>query len=312
LTSWLKIGYFTASQEAAPDYWLKRTWVSDGPGRSSSRWRTHDKPRRGQTYPPFGPQYEVGDLLVIYITKRGVCPAILEVVSEPRWDPAWVDTESERGEGKRWGVVTEVQGKWAMSLDTAPSLEDIGVPAVAIQRKGHISLEDWQYEQAERWIAKDRNLAASQGEKTASLNVPIEEGSVEGYEVTPPATVSRAIPREVVLVRDYGAFFEAKGEDVTRNKVLPPGASHALYSDLFNVTKGHLIEAKAGTTRGDIRMAIGQIADYGRFVSPVERRAVLLEAKPHPDLLDLLKSQGIAAIWRASKGFADNADGTFT
>src|SRR5881275_2836217 len=100
MASWLKLGYFTDAQEAGPAYWLGRSWVSDGPGRSSTRWRGRRKPRRGQKYPPFGPRYNVGDRLVIYITRRGVCPAILEVVEEPEWDPGRVDDEARRGEGE--------------------------------------------------------------------------------------------------------------------------------------------------------------------------------------------------------------------
>jgi hypothetical protein len=88
MASWLKRGYFTAAPEADPNYWLERTWVSDSPGRASPRWRQRPRPRTGKVYPPFGPRYRVGDRLVVYITGRGVCPAILEVVGEPTWNPA--------------------------------------------------------------------------------------------------------------------------------------------------------------------------------------------------------------------------------
>ncbi|MGI8660610.1 MAG: hypothetical protein ACR2LH_06190 [Thermoleophilaceae bacterium] len=59
-------------------------------------------------------------------------------------------------------------------------------------------------------------------------------------------------------------------------------------------------------------MAIGQLADYGRVVPDAGRRAVLLEAKPYPDLLDLLNSQDIAVVWRTGEAFSDNAEGDFT
>ncbi len=311
MKTWLKIGYFTDSQEASPDYWLERTWVSDGPGRASPRWRTHDRPTQDQEYPPFGPQYEVGDRLVLYITERGKCPAILEVVAAPRWDPGWVD-EAHPGEGERWGVVTDVKGIWSMGLDGAPDLQDIGVAPASIQRKGHVSLEDWQYALAESLIGGKTAGGKSKPPAPTSVDVPVEAGNVEGYEVMPAPDVKRAVRRESMLVRDYSDFLKAKGDKVSRNKLSPPGASHPLYSDLFNETRGHLIEAKAGTSRGDIRMAIGQLADYARFIDPVKRRAVLLEAKPHPDLLALLSSQDIAVIWRSSTGFADNAGGEFT
>lgn len=263
-------------------------------------------------YPPYGPRYKVGDRLVVYITGAGVCPAILEVTGEPRWDPDHHDREGKRGEGDQWGVITPVRGVHAVRLDEAPDLEDIGVATAAVMRKGHIAIEDWQYAQALRLIGKVRARGSSGPGGVRSMDVPIEEGEVEGYDVSPPATIKRAKRREARLVRDFRAFLEAQGDEVSRKKCLPPRASHPLYSDLFNRTRGHLIEAKASRSRGDIRMAIGQLADYTRFVQGVTRRAVLLEAKPHPDLLALLRSQSIGAIWRVGGGFTDDAGGNFT
>jgi hypothetical protein len=308
---WLKIGYFTESQEAAAGYWLKRDWVSDSPGRSSPWWDTFDRPRRGQTYPPHGPQYEVGDRLVIYITERAVCPAILEVVAEPRWDPGWVDARSDgRREGTEWAVVTDVRGLWSVKLADAPPIEDIGVAKARVQRHGHISLSEEEYEAAERLIAKP-HTRKRRARKTRVARVPLESGEVEEYEITRPETDGRARRREARLVRDFGAFLGAQGDDVVRNKLMPQGSSHSLYSDLFNVTRNQLVEAKAGLGRGDIRMAIGQLADYGRFFPSVTQRAVLLDAKPQTDLMELLASQGIYAIWRNGEGFVDNAGGQF-
>lgn len=308
MASWLKLGYFTDAFEA--DYWLGRRWVSDGPGRASSRWGNGRRPRRGQKYPPFGPQYKIGDRLVIYVTGRGLCPAILEVTAEPQWDPDRVDDEAKQGDGETWGVLTEVQVVYSVGLDKAPPLQDIGVAAASVRRKGHMAIEDWQHAEAERLIGGARARRA-QRRRTAVSDVPIEEGEVEGYDVTRAATVRRAMRRESRLVRDYHAFLEHQGDEVSRKKVLPESASHPLYSDVFNKTRGQLIEAKADTTRNEIRMAIGQLADYGRLIPDAARRAVLLEKKPHPDLLDLLNSQDIAAIWRAGTGFTDNASGEF-
>jgi hypothetical protein len=307
---WLKLGYFTNAQEGLPNYWLKRTWVSDGPGRDSPRWATLRKPRKGDLYPPFSPQYEIGDLLVVYVTGLQVCPAILEVVAEPRWDPAWVDAHAKQGESKQWGVVTDVKGLWELPLDKAPHLDEIHVANSSIQRQGHVELKDWQYEEAERLIAK-RKRRKPAVPKAKSVNVPVEAGHVEGYEVTHRATVQRAERREARLVRDYQKSLEAKGDEVARKKLLPSDQTRPLFSDVFNVTRGQLIEAKASGDRGDIRMAIGQLADYGRFVPPKSSRAVLLEVKPHRDLLELLKTQKIAVIWRRGENFVDNAGGKF-
>jgi hypothetical protein len=50
-------------------------------------------------------------------------------------------------------------------------------------------------------------------------------------------------------------------------------------------------------------MAIGQLLDYSRWVKP-KHQAVLLEARPHPDLVVLLRTCGVAVIWRTVDGFA--------
>jgi hypothetical protein len=61
-----------------------------------------------------------------------------------------------------------------------------------------------------------------------------------------------------------------------------------------------------------VRMAIGQLADYTRFIQPPPRRAVLLDARPPSDLNDLLHRQEIAAIWPDEQRFTDDAGGEFT
>ncbi len=80
-------------------------------------------------------------------------------------------------------------------------------------------------------------------------------------------------------------------------------------NDVINCTRRALVEAKQASTREHIRTAIGQILDYQRFWK-AKHRAVLLPDMPDPDLLKLLDSAAINAIWRDGKGgFADNANG---
>jgi hypothetical protein len=50
-------------------------------------------------------------------------------------------------------------------------------------------------------------------------------------------------------------------------------------------------------------MAIGQLHDYRRFTTPGTRLAVLVPEKPRADLLDLLQSADVAAIWRDGVNF---------
>jgi hypothetical protein len=50
-------------------------------------------------------------------------------------------------------------------------------------------------------------------------------------------------------------------------------------------------------------MAIGQLMDYRRFTPSETRVAVLIPEKPRTDLLALLESAGVHAIWPAGDGF---------
>lgn len=71
-----------------------------------------------------------------------------------------------------------------------------------------------------------------------------------------------------------------------------------LRADLFLYDESVLIEAKATTARSAIRTAIGQLLDYARFFTP-ERPAlaILTPTRPPDDMLELLGSLGIGAIW---------------
>jgi hypothetical protein len=235
----------------------------------------------------------------MYLTGPKKCPAILEVVREPYWDPDRVDREGgEPAEGDRWGVVTEVRGVAALPIDQAPAPELFDIVPRSLGQKGHVALEDWQYEQAERLITGSR---PKRRRRRTSREIPIESSHVEGYDVTSSGEVLRAVRRESRLVREYVRTLDAQGDSVLSHRLTPPDTEITLRTDVFNSTRNQLVEAKAGRGRGDIRMAIGQLADYARFLDGNPDRAVLLEAKPQPDLIELLLSQGISVIWREGR-----------
>jgi hypothetical protein len=208
-------------------------------------------------------------------------------------------------------VVTKIKALWALPLDRAPEVESIGVAKSSLSSKGHVAIEEWQYEEAERLRGRPGGRKPRRSRRCSSRDVPVEEGEIEGYEVISAQGVRRARRREAQLVHDFQTFLEAQGDTIKRKELRPPGTTHALHNDIFNKTRNQLIEAKASRTRGDIRMAIGQLADYARFVKGSPRQAVLLQAKPHPDLLHLLRSQGIGTIWRSGETFQDDASGEF-
>jgi hypothetical protein len=133
-------------------------------------------------------------------------------------------------------------------------------------------------------------------------DVPIERRFREETTVRSERQVREVERRENELVEEYASHLAAKRLRVRRKKIRVRGESAYLFNDIFVARRNQMIEAKGAGTREDIRMAIGQIADYGRFVNPPPATAVLLRERPHTDLEALLDSQGIAAIWRGRDG----------
>jgi hypothetical protein len=143
--------------------------------------------------------------------------------------------------------------------------------------------------------------------------VPVEEQWTERVFIAPSHEEREAERREQRLVKSFEAHLRRKGHDVFRLKILPSGEAKPLFCDLRDETADTLVEAKGSVTREAIRMAIGQLADYGRFAGDGTAAAVLVPEKPRPDLLALLETQGIGAIWPMPDGsFTDTAEGTLS
>lgn len=118
--------------------------------------------------------------------------------------------------------------------------------------------------------------------------------------------------RERRLVRDYQRYMDRKKARLRPYAIRFPD-ENTIACDLYDKRLGNLIEAKSTVCRNSVRMAIGQLADYSRFI-PAIKRAVLLPYEPSEDLKELLNSQSIYTIWQTEAGkFADNsADSRFT
>lgn len=107
--------------------------------------------------------------------------------------------------------------------------------------------------------------------------------------------------RESALQARYLRFLEGQGHTVCRQMIVVPGESSALYTDVFDVTTGELVEVKADNGRMTIRAALGQVLDYARYV-PHTSKAVLVPREPLVDLVDLLLRFGVAVVWEEASG----------
>lgn len=149
-------------------------------------------------------------------------------------------------------------------------------------------------------------------EGQAVTEVPIENLWTEKAFVAPSQEEYEAERREQALVRDFEAHLLKKRREVCRLKIVPPGERKPIFCDLYDKTENVLVEAKGSVTRGAVRMALGQLADYKRFVPTAPRLALLVPEEPRADLRALLDSEGVELIWRTDSGYTDSADGALS
>lgn len=133
--------------------------------------------------------------------------------------------------------------------------------------------------------------------QAATEKVPLERHNVAAFFTTGSGPVT-AEKREQALVEHFTEKLTTRGHTLSRWKITPPETTKPLYSDLYDETTGILYEAKATSTRNHVRLGLGQILDYMRH-TPAEVKAfsLLLPAEPHWDLLNLLRSQNVGAVW---------------
>ena len=111
--------------------------------------------------------------------------------------------------------------------------------------------------------------------------------------------------KESKLLKDYIDYRDKENLALLTSKkinVKGESAKTILKVDGWVEEERLLIEAKSSCTRNSIRLAIGQLLDYQRFVNP-ERMAILLPDKPKQDLCDLLQSLDIQLIYKDKNTF---------
>lgn len=134
-------------------------------------------------------------------------------------------------------------------------------------------------------------------------DVTPEEHHTERYYLDRSREPTEAERREARLLQDYIQSCRGKGHKLVRHRITIPGEAKPLFTDLHDATANVLIEAKGTVTREAIRMAIGQLLDYQRWISPSPQLAVLLPERPREDLVQLLAASKVALIYREDREF---------
>lgn len=153
-------------------------------------------------------------------------------------------------------------------------------------------------------VAAEMSPAAPDSQTASSpitRDVPMETHVAETFQTEPRREPTVAERREADLVGRYTAWLNATGSTVTRKEIRLPDLGHALYTDLFDHARSELVEAKSSASRHYVRLAIGQLLDYARYVDH-ESRAVLLPSDPGAELVELLHSIKIACVYETTSG----------
>lgn len=111
------------------------------------------------------------------------------------------------------------------------------------------------------------------------------------------------LQKEAQLTTRFQAYLEQRDSKVKRYRIVPAGSSVALFTDIADTTHNIVYEAKGSADRMSVRLALGQILDYGRYVRG-SRLAVLLPDIPAADLVELVESLDVGCV-------VESADGKF-
>jgi hypothetical protein len=142
----------------------------------------------------------------------------------------------------------------------------------------------------------------------AAAGAKVEEVSVEAV---PEAVVTSeraefertgsvaAVQKEAAMTARFGAYLESFGREVKRYKIKTPTGT--FFTDTADVTTEVLYEAKGTAERMSVRLALGQVLDYGRYVKD-SALAVLLPEPPAADLVELLENHNVGCVVEGDPG----------
>lgn len=235
--------------------------------------------------------------------------------SESKWEN---NASFERADMVREGLLEAGgDGHWVLTSQGMRQAQQLTkqltlIDELSIDNRGYANLRAGQMmldTDSETSAAEDSQEAATLEQiddvpfEALAAAVSLEKANAFGYGIG-NIDATTAVRQEAQLVQRFVAYLEDCGHQVGRFRIQPPGESTSLYTDIFDVTDGCLYEAKASSTREAVRMAIGQLLDYSRHISPPPRLAILLPGLPTSDLLALLKLYKIVCVSDAgSEGF---------
>jgi hypothetical protein len=122
--------------------------------------------------------------------------------------------------------------------------------------------------------------------------VPVTTTNTESSEVKRSVS-GPVLQKEAQLTRRFQKYLEAHQREVRQYRI--PVGSTTLQNDLADITDNVLYEAKGSAERMSVRLALGQVLDYGRYIAG-SRLAVLLPEAPAADLVQLLQLHDVGCV----------------
>lgn len=139
------------------------------------------------------------------------------------------------------------------------------------------------------------------GELKGKAVVPVDNNMVERFEVITQLSVTERDRRESDLQERYRRHLVGRGHTVMTYRIPTPSGA-VLATDLYDVTADDLIEVKSSIDRETLRLALGQILDYERFIGP-KLRTLLVPERPAQEMIDLFATLAIRVAWPEADGF---------
>lgn len=167
--------------------------------------------------------------------------------------------------------------------------------AAGIRTAGGNARSARQASDTEAQVDEDESVEYLAGDADVVL-VPSEQNTITEFELQPrTGTIARR--GEAKLVSSFEAHLRQQGHDLRRCRIKITGERHELVTDTYDVTDRKLYEAKSKSDRATVRLAIGQLLDYLRFIADV-RGCLLLPDEPSEDVKLLIRSCGFGLVYR--------------
>jgi hypothetical protein len=146
---------------------------------------------------------------------------------------------------------------------------------------------------------------SSAGE-TSVVVVQLERNMTREF-IPQPATDVVAQRREAQLVGKFADHLRSMGRAPARHRIRVIESGSRLETDLFDEDASILYEAKSSVDRSTIRLGLGQILDYRRFMNDVEHYRLLLPERPIAELVGLLALYDVGITWADGDEWRDES-----